>query len=309
LIRTLAINSGTALIHTGGTMYTTSVSPGTNSIAVTTTAVDPNATITVNNIAVAGGAQSGPVALNAGPTIIPVVITAQDGVTMNTYTITVSKSLSNNDQIRTLAINSGTALVHTGGNFYATTVNPGTSSIAVTATTVDPNATITVNNMAVASGVQSGPVPLTTGTTMIAVVVTAQDGVTAMTYTITVTEPAPPGLNSLYQPVAVVEPAATVTIENDGIAVHQGVSPNGDGINDVLLIDGITAYPDNRLTIINRGGTLVFQAKSYDNTTRVFDGHSNINGRMQLPGTYFYSLDYSVNGQNKHKTGFIILRY
>ena len=96
---------------------------------------------------------------------------------------------------------------------------------------------------------------------------------------------------------------------NDHILVHQGVSPNGDGINDFLLIDGITQYPDNHLMIINRNGALIYQAKGYDNSTGVFDGHSNINGRMQAPGTYFYTLDYNVNGVTKHKTGYIVLKY
>jgi hypothetical protein len=41
--------------------------------------------------------------------------------------------------------------------------------------------------------------------------------------------------------------------------------------------------------IVGRSGALVYQTKGYDNSTRVFDGHSNINGRMQLPGTYYYS--------------------
>ena len=96
---------------------------------------------------------------------------------------------------------------------------------------------------------------------------------------------------------------------NDGILVHQGVSPNGDGINDFLVIEGITNYPNNHLTIINRNGGLVYQARGYDNSKGVFDGHSNINGRMQAPGTYFYALDYSVNGLTKHKTGYIVLKY
>jgi hypothetical protein len=30
---------------------------------------------------------------------------------------------------------------------------------------------------------------------------------------------------------------------------------------------------------------------------------------MQLPGTYFFALDYTVNGIIKHKTGFIVLKY
>jgi len=96
---------------------------------------------------------------------------------------------------------------------------------------------------------------------------------------------------------------------NDGILVHQGVSPNGDGINDFLVIDGITQYPDNHLMIINLNGALVYQAKGYDNSNGVFDGHSNVNGRMQAPGTYFYALDYKVNGVLKHRTGYIVLKY
>ena len=91
--------------------------------------------------------------------------------------------------------------------------------------------------------------------------------------------------------------------------VHQGVSPNGDGINDFLVIDGIAQYPENHLMIINLSGALIYQAKGYDNNTGVFDGHSNINGRMQQPGTYFYALDYNVNGVLKHTTGYIVLKY
>jgi gliding motility-associated-like protein len=89
----------------------------------------------------------------------------------------------------------------------------------------------------------------------------------------------------------------------------RGVSPNGDGLNDVLTIDGITAHPDNKVTIIDRSGAIVFEAKGYNNLSKVFDGHSSINGRMQQPGTYFYSLDYVANGQAQHKTGYIILKY
>jgi hypothetical protein len=47
----------------------------------------------------------------------------------------------------------------------------------------------------------------------------------------------------------------------------------------------------------------------YDNSAKVFDGHSNKTGALQLPGTYFYSLEYTVKGVAKHKTGFIVLKY
>ena len=98
-------------------------------------------------------------------------------------------------------------------------------------------------------------------------------------------------------------------MEGDGIIVHQGISPNGDGMNDYLVIDGISNYPDNKLTIMNRNGQLIYEAKGYDNSSRMFDGHSNKTGTLQLPGTYFYSLEYTVKGVAKHKTGFIVLKY
>ena len=60
---------------------------------------------------------------------------------------------------------------------------------------------------------------------------------------------------------------------------------------------------------MNRNGQLVYQATGYDNSSKVFDGHSNKNGQMQLPGTYFYQLEYTVSGIIKHKTGFLVLKY
>jgi gliding motility-associated-like protein len=149
---------------------------------------------------------------------------------------------------------------------------------------------------------------LSSSANTITTIVTAADGLTTQTYIITVARVQPP-LNIPYASSAIVNPIDKVQFAYDGIAVHQGISPNGDGVNDYLVIDGIAAYPDNKLMIINRSGTTIFEAKGYDNTKKVFDGHSNKNGQMQLPGTYFYTLDYSSGGVTKHKTGFIVLKY
>jgi gliding motility-associated-like protein len=93
------------------------------------------------------------------------------------------------------------------------------------------------------------------------------------------------------------------------IIVHQAVSPNGDGKNDVLEIEGIESYPDNTVILVNRNAVKIYQTTGYDNTTRAFDGHSNITGALQQPGTYFYLVEYTVNGQRKRKTGFFVLKY
>ncbi len=60
---------------------------------------------------------------------------------------------------------------------------------------------------------------------------------------------------------------------------------------------------------MNRSGVLVYEAKGYDNSTKVFDGHSSTNGKLQQAGTYMYSLEYKDGDEMKHKTGFIVLKY
>jgi gliding motility-associated-like protein len=95
----------------------------------------------------------------------------------------------------------------------------------------------------------------------------------------------------------------------DDILVHQAVSPNGDGINDFLYIEGIKDYPQNEVTLVNRNGIVIFQGFNYDNSSHVFDGHSNITGALQQSGTYFYKVEFIVNGERKYKTGFFVLKY
>jgi gliding motility-associated-like protein len=174
--------------------------------------------------------------------------------------------------------------------------------------TADAGATVTVNGSTVTSGSASGPIALSVGSNTITTIVTAQDGTTSRTYVITLTRRTGP-VNIPDESLSVEMPIASPQIAGDGITVHQGLSPNGDGIHDFLQIDGIAAYPDNSLKIMNRDGALVFEAKGYNNSSKTFDGHSNKTGEMQLPGTYFYTLDYLAKGVTKHKTGFIVLKY
>ncbi|KKN08105.1 hypothetical protein LCGC14_1060080 [marine sediment metagenome] len=45
----------------------------------------------------------------------------------------------------------------------------------------------------------------------------------------------------------------------------QAFTPNGDGNNDSWVIPGIDNYPNNRVSVFNRWGNLVFEAKGYAN--------------------------------------------
>ncbi|MEO6631125.1 MAG: gliding motility-associated C-terminal domain-containing protein, partial [Mucilaginibacter sp.] len=76
----------------------------------------------------------------------------------------------------------------------------------------------------------------------------------------------------------------------------------------VLKIDGLNAFPDNKLTIMSKDGAVVFEAKNYRNNIAAFDGHSN-KGKLQKPGSYFYLLEYKAGAQVKRKTGYILLKY
>jgi len=233
-------------------------------------------------------------------------VTAYNNLGSTTAAVSIAV-LSNNDNLSNLTISSGTLspVFATGNPDYTVSVPNTVSTVTVTPTTSVATATVTVDNTPATSGSASQAIPLVAGPNVITAVVTAQNGAT-QTYTITVTQAGP---GAAFRPVNYAGLADSTSTLNDGILVHEGVSPNGDGINDFLVIDGINQYPENHLMIINRNGALVYQAKGYDNSNGVFDGHSNINGRMQQPGTYFYALDYNVNGVLKHTTGYIVLKY
>lgn len=85
---------------------------------------------------------------------------------------------------------------------------------------------------------------------------------------------------------------------NGSIIVYDVISPNGDGLNDFLIIEGIESVPDNELLVYNRWGVQVFSKKNYDNSFGgISDGRATINKGEPLPvGTYFYVL--KLPGQN-----------
>jgi gliding motility-associated-like protein len=76
----------------------------------------------------------------------------------------------------------------------------------------------------------------------------------------------------------------------------QGISPNGDGKNDYLVIPGVMRTTPNTLTVFNRGGDIVYEMKDYANN---WGGETNrgnplLAGDGLLPdGVYFYILDYN----------------
>ena len=90
----------------------------------------------------------------------------------------------------------------------------------------------------------------------------------------------------------VINNTATVSVNvNRSACLDPGTicnmfSPNGDGINDFLILVQHQTYPNNALTIFDRYGSEVFQQAPYDSS---WDGTGS-NGNLPK-GTYFYILD------------------
>jgi gliding motility-associated-like protein/uncharacterized repeat protein (TIGR01451 family) len=115
-----------------------------------------------------------------------------------------------------------------------------------------------------------------------------------------------------------IEKASVLGCES--ILVHNAFSPNGDGINEMFVIDGLEdtiCYPENAVEIYNRWGVLVFETQNYNNQTNAFDGYSSgrttVSSSTGLPtGTYFYIINYTsvdLNGaiRANQKDGYLYL--
>ena len=75
------------------------------------------------------------------------------------------------------------------------------------------------------------------------------------------------------------------------VIIHEGFSPNNDGVNDMFVLRAIHLYPNNSFTVFNRWGNVVFKADPYQNN---WDGSATVGVRIgeQLPtGVYYYILD------------------
>ncbi len=133
------------------------------------------------------------------------------------------------------------------------------------------------------------------------------------TFTIAITETTAEQLN-------IIQDTATGTIlnddqrpPNDGLEVFNLISPNDDGLNDVLFIAGLENFPTNTVSIYNRWGVLVYNANGYDSDTVAFrgisQGRATVSEEEKLPvGTYYYILTYERDDGTKGElTGFVYI--
>ena len=176
------------------TVYTVAVPNSVHTLVVTSTTSSPNATIDVNGTGAISGTGFGPIALLVGPNPITVTVTAANGGTTRTYVVIVTRAPSSNADLGNLSAATGgganiplnPAPFNGATVSYSGTVAHEVVSGTVTATAADTTATIVVNGSAVASGSPAGPFALNVGANVFTVTVTAQDGTTVKSYTVTI---------------------------------------------------------------------------------------------------------------------------
>lgn len=78
------------------------------------------------------------------------------------------------------------------------------------------------------------------------------------------------------------------------------ISPNGDGKNDGWVIQDIRLYPNNTVTIYDKGGRAIYTKKGYNN-----DWNGTISDAALSQGTYYYIIE--LDGSLAPIKGFITI--
>ncbi|MZQ84635.1 hypothetical protein GQF01_21235 [Paenibacillus sp. 5J-6] len=192
LLTDLKVDQGTLTPNFSASQlqYQVEVSNTVSSLNMKLEKAEPSETITVTGATyatVTGNVYIYSVSnLNVGSNTINIVVTAQDGTTNNTYSLTIER-ISDNADLSSLTLSSGalTPAFVSGQTSYTANVANGTSSLTVTGSTADSHSTMTINGTQVLNGQASGMINLTVGANTITIIVTAQDG-TSKIYTINV---------------------------------------------------------------------------------------------------------------------------
>jgi hypothetical protein len=260
-LQNLTLSSGTLTpaFDPNVQVYTVDVANNVGTIAMTPTLSDPAATMTVNGQPTGSGqAQT----ITLGPagqsTIIPIVVTAQNG-SPKSYQVTVSRGVSANNNLQSLTVSPGTLNPTFSANRTSYTVNvaSGATEVTVTPRMQDAAATMTVNGQATNSG-QARTIQLggPGSNTPVFIIVTAQNG-TQKTYTVGVTRAALGGnnnLSALTVSPGTLNPAfnantLSYTVDVASSVTSVSVTPTRQDSNATITVNGQAATSGQARTI------------------------------------------------------------
>ena len=219
--------------------------------------------------------------LGVGANVVKVKVTAEDGNTTQTYTVTVIRGVSSDAKLKALTLSEGTlepnfSPTHTS---YSAMVETSVTRITVMPQTNDPGATVAyldeddlLRTDADTSSPNTFEVDLGEGANVVKVKVTAEDGNTTQTYTVTVTrEPADATLMALALSHGTLAPNFSPTHASYSAMVETSVTritvmpqTNDPGAtvayldeDDMLLTDADTSSPNTFEVDLGVGATVV----------------------------------------------------
>lgn len=99
-----------------------------------------------------------------------------------------------------------------------------------------------------------------------------------------------------------------IDVFNAPLVRPYGFSPNGDGINELLIFQGLKNYPNSKLIVFNINGQIIYKSENYLNN---WDGKITVHGlgnRTNVStGTFYYIL--RLGGADRTLKGFIYIVY
>ena len=276
----LVISAGSlAPAFDSGTMtYTAVVTNTTATVTVQPTAA-PGATVTVNGTTVVSGATSTPVALSVGTNTITMVVTAGNGVTQKTYTVTVQRSTPADRDLLALKLSSGVLApaFDKATTAYTAEVQYSTERITLTPTVSAESSVARVNGQTVTPGGSSDPIDLAVGENEISVVVRAQD-LSTKRYTITVRRASAVDLEALRLSSGTLSPAFASSIAEYSATVPETtasltVTPIAAASTSSIRVNGAEIAPgasSGEIALSPGANTLTILVTAADKKTRVY---------------------------------------
>ena len=262
------------------TAYTASVGNDVAETTVTSTVNDDGASYAVKLDGVVDA--DGVIPLNVGSNVIMVEVSAEDGQTTKTYTVTVTRAEAPAPPASDDATLNGLTLSGVDiGAFdpatteYAASVANDVAETTVTATVNDDGATYAVKLDGAADA--DGTVPLAEGSNVITIEVTAEDGQTAKTYTVTVTRAAPPlatdatlsGLALSGVDIGAFDPATTqytADADNDVAETTVAATAKDDGATYAIKL-GAVADDDGIVSLAVGSNVIAVEVTAEDGQT------------------------------------------
>lgn len=172
--------------------YSLTVPEGTNAVTVTASVTgSPAPSLKIRGAAATSGA---PVTINLGATeSAPIDINVRKtACEQTTYIVNIVREVTIDATLADLRLTTGvlTPAFYRYTTNYQNIVPAGTNSLKVLPVAYEPSSTITVNGQTVVTGTESQTIDISTNKT-ITVVVTAKDGTTKKTYTVSVVDNVP----------------------------------------------------------------------------------------------------------------------